>query len=158
VNRGGFVSLFTFAQRKDDRVRSFLLKLMNTHCPGLTALAEGPRLDRRVNLVMVVTVIPIEGGKLQVHDAFAAVTKDFSITGVAVVLDQPRRLEQAVLGFRLEGETTFILARAKHLDPMGGGYFQLGFKLTEVVSPADYPGLESAPTPFSESSRSSRGS
>jgi hypothetical protein len=156
VNGGGFVSLFT--ARKDDRVRSFLLKLLNNHCPGLTALMEGPRIDRRVNLVVVVTVIPLEDGKLQVRNAFTAVTKDFSTTGVAVVLDQPRRLDRAILGFRFEGQTTFILAQAKHLDPMGGGFLQLGFQLTELVSSADYPELESVATPFSPSSRSSRGS
>ena len=63
-------------------------------------------------------------------------TKDFSNTGVAIVLEQPLGLEQAILGFRLDGEMTFVRAEAKHLNPMGGGFFQLGFQLLEVVSTA----------------------
>jgi len=31
--------------------------------------------------------------------------------------------------------------RAKHLDPMGGGFFQLGFRMTERLNSADYPEL-----------------
>ena len=40
---------------------------------------------------------------------------------------------------------TFVRAEGKHLTPMGGGFFQLGFRLTEIVSAADYPELDSLP-------------
>ena len=70
-------------------------------------------------------------------------TKEFSNTGVAVVLDEPQALDQAILGFRFEGQMTFLLAEAKHLNPMGGGFYQSGSRLLEVVSPGDYPELES---------------
>ena len=43
----------------------------------------------------------------------------------------------------MDGEMAFVRAEAKHLNPMGGGFFQLGFRLLEVVSAGDYPGLES---------------
>ena len=78
-----------FSKRKDLPVRSFILKLVNNNCPGLTAKLEGPRIDSRVNLVVVVTIIPVEGGRAKSSRAFTAVTKEFSNTGVAVVLDQP---------------------------------------------------------------------
>lgn len=131
-----------FAKRTDCRVKSFLLKLLNTNCPGIQAMREGARLDRRVNLVLVVAVVPMKSGKIQPEEAFRAVTKEFSNTGVAIVLDGPRKIHEAVLGFRLGGEMVFVRAEAKHLDPMGGGFFQLGFHLREVVSAGDYPALE----------------
>ena len=71
-------------------------------------------------------------------------TKEFSNTGVAVVLERPSGLDQAILGFRFEGEMTFVRAQAKHLSPMGGGFFQLGFRLLEVLPTADYPELKAA--------------
>ena len=37
---------------------------------------------------------------------------------------------------------TFLRAQAKHLDPMGGGFYQLGFQLIEIILPGDYPELE----------------
>ena len=72
-----------FAKRKDDEVKSFVLKLVNNNCPGLTAFREGPRIDSRVNLVVVVMVIPVDDGQIQVRKAFTAVTKEFSNTGVS---------------------------------------------------------------------------
>ncbi len=96
-----------------------------------------------MNLVLVVLIVPVETDRPQVGRAFTAVTKEFSNTGVAVVLEEPEELDQAILGFRFEGQMTFVRAQAKHLDPMGGGFHQLGFQMLEVVSPSDYPELES---------------
>ena len=95
-------------------------------------------------MVVVVTIVPLANKRPQVRRAFTAVTKEFSNKGVAVVLDGPCTLEQAILGFRFEGWMTFVLAQAKHLSPMGGGFFQLGFRMMEMVSVSDYPELESA--------------
>jgi hypothetical protein len=136
-----FMSLFR--KNKDFGVQSFILKLVNNNCPELKALLEGPRVDSRVDLVMVVRVVPVESKRPQIRQAFTTVTKEFSNMGVAIVLDHPRGLDQAILGFRLEGEMVFLRAQGKHLNPMGGGFFQLGFHLLEIVSVGDYPELKS---------------
>ncbi|MBU4272572.1 MAG: hypothetical protein KKE86_04965 [Planctomycetes bacterium] len=132
-----------FTKNKVPRVRSFVIKLVNNNCPELKSLIEGPRRDSRVNMTVVVMVIPLEGKALQVGQAFMAVTKEFSSTGVAVVLDHPRGMDEAILGFRIEGEMTYVRAKAKHLNPIGGGFYQLGFELEEIVAPGDYPKLQS---------------
>ena len=132
-----------FSRKNRLRVQSFLLKLINNNSPALKARLDGPRLDSRVNLVVVVVVVPIDGDRLQTDRTFTAVTKDFSNNGVSVVVDQPFGFNGAILGFRFEGEMTFLRAETKHLDPMGGGLHQLGFHLTEIVSSSDYPELES---------------
>ncbi len=131
-----------FTKNRDTGVTSFVLKFVNNHCPGLKALAEGPRLDSRVAVVTVVMVVPLVDKKIQVGRAFTAVTKEFSNTGVAIVLEPPSGLDEALLGFRFEGEMTFLRAKARHLSPIGGGFFQLGFQMLEVVAAADYPELE----------------
>jgi hypothetical protein len=133
-----------FSKRQDFAVHSLLLKLVNNHCPKLTAMLEGPRQDSRVNLVVVALIIPVEKGQLEFSRAFAATTKEFSSGGVSLVLNEPMGLDRAILGFRLEGEMVFLRAQAKHLEPMGGGFYQIGFLLTEVVSPADHPELARA--------------
>jgi hypothetical protein len=131
-----------FTKNRDTGVTSFVLKFVNNHCLGLKALAEGPRLDSRVTVVTVVMVVPLVNKKIQVGRAFTAVTKEFSNTGVAIVLERPSGLDEALLGFRFEGEMTFLRAKARHLSPIGGGFFQLGFRMLEVVAVADYPELE----------------
>ena len=132
-----------FTKNKVSRVKRFVVKLVNNDCPEMKALIEGPRQDTRVNMTVVVMVIPMEGKALQVSQALMAVTKEFSSTGVAVVLDHPRGMDNAVLGFRFEGEMTYIRAKAKHLSPIGGGFFLLGFELEEIIAPGDYPKLQS---------------
>jgi hypothetical protein len=132
-----------FSPNKDFKVRGVILKLVNSNCPELVSQIEDVRADRRVNLAIVLAVVPIYEGKIQGNEAFTAVTKDFSSTGVAVVTERPLPFDQAILGFRMDGEMVFLLAEARHLAPMGGGLFQVGFQLLEVVSAGDYPGLES---------------
>ena len=61
---------------------------------------------------------------------------------VALALDECRAVDEAILGFRWEGSMKFVLAQARHLSPMGAGFWQLGFRLKEVVRPGDYPELE----------------
>ncbi|GAG18760.1 unnamed protein product [marine sediment metagenome] len=118
------------------------MKLVNNNCPELEALAEGPRLEGRVNLVVVALVIPVEDGKLRLERSFSAVTKEFSTTGVSLVLNGATGLDEAILGFRWEGEMKFMRAKAIHLNPMGGGFFQLGLQMTETLPLGDFPELQ----------------
>ncbi len=130
-----------FAKNREHEVQSFMLNLVNNNCPELKGMMEGPRLERRVNLSVVVMVIPVEKGKLVLADRFAAVTKEFTTLGVALVLNDCRAVDRAILGFRWEGSMKFVLAQARHLSPMGGGFWQLGMRLKEIVHPDDYPEL-----------------
>jgi hypothetical protein len=130
-----------FARSKELAVQSFVVSLVNQNCRAIQERFEGPRLEERVNLTMVVMVVPVEGKKPQIRRAFAAITKEFSSSGVAVVVDQPCGLDEALLGFRWRGSTTWVRAKAKHLDPMGGGFFQLGFRMTERLQPTEVPEL-----------------
>jgi hypothetical protein len=132
-----------FPRGKDTKVRGLILRLVNTNCPGLASQIEDARSDNRVSLVVVVAVVPLEGDRIMADKAFSAVTKDFSNTGVSVVLEQPLGFDQVILGFRMDEDMTYVRAEAKHLNPMGGGFFQLGCRLLEVVAAGDYPGLAS---------------
>jgi hypothetical protein len=131
-----------FEPNKDFKVRGVVLKLLNSNCPELVPEIQDTRSDKRANLAIVVAVVPVENGKIQGNEAFTAVTKDFSSSGVSVVTERPLPVDQAILGFRAEGEIVFLLAESRHVATMGGGLFQVGFQLLEVVSTGDYPGLE----------------
>ena len=132
-----------FSQNKKVGVQSFILKMVNNNCPELKALIEGPRLDRRVNLTVVVVIVPVEHGKPVVNESFTAVTKEFSTSGLAVVLDRPVGLDEVIVGFRFEADRVFIRGKAKHLSQMGGGFHQLGFQLTETLNIGDWSELKS---------------
>lgn len=126
-----------FFGRKVHDVKSLVGRLLNDDCP------EGRRVDSRIMRVVVGIVIPIADRRPQVGQAFTATTKDFSNTGVAMVIDQPHAPDEAILGFHLSGKMVFFRAEIKHSGSMGGGFYQHGFQLFEVVSLKDYPELQS---------------
>ena len=128
-------------RRKQQEVQRFLLKVVNNHCAELEALAGGPRGEKRVRLTMVVLVIPVVHDRPVLHRMFAAVTKEFSTTGVSLVINEPRALDDVILGFRWESDMKFVRAKAVHLDPMGAGFYHLGLQTNEVVIVGDYPVL-----------------
>jgi hypothetical protein len=130
-----------FARKKDTAVQSFLVSLLNENCPALRERLDGPRLEGRVNLTLALMVVPIEHGKPLPRRAFCATSKEFSTTGVALVVDRPYGIEEAMLGFRRRGAMTWLRAKARHLHPMGGGFFQLGLRLTERLETGDCPEL-----------------
>ncbi len=132
-----------FSRKREREVQSFVLKVVNNHCSELEALIEGPRLEGRVRLCVVVLVIPIENGKPVFEQTFAAVTKEFSTSGLSLVVDSARVPEESIIAFRWEREMRFVRAEARHLNPMGAGFHQLGLQLIRMVRPSEYPELES---------------
>lgn len=132
-----------FSRNKELKVRGLVLKLLNTNCSAIRAQVSDVRGDDRVNLTVVVAVIPLKDGRCQMNDVFTTVTKDFSSNGLALIADRPIAFDQVILGFRIGGEMAFVRAEAKHINPMGGEFFQLGLRLAEVVSLGQHPELES---------------
>jgi hypothetical protein len=126
---------------KDLGVQSFMLHLLNNHCPQLRGLMEGPRLESRVNLCLVVVVIPVQKKQLLLDQQFTAVTKEFTCRGVSLVLNDCRASDELIIGFRSERTIKFARGQARHLSSMGGGFWQLGLRLTEIVGPERYPEL-----------------
>lgn len=137
----GTVVMWPFSNPKALAVKNRILELINETGAGLTTKTNRRRVDSRVKRVVVGIVVPIEDRRLQIDRAFTVLTKDFSSAGVAIVVNEPKGPEQAILGFRLEGAMSFFRAESRHVGPMGGGFFQIGYQLFEVVSARDYPEL-----------------
>lgn len=134
------MSLFT--EHKVRAVQSEILKLVNNNCPSLLAMAEGPRLEQRVNLTIPVMVVPVQDGELAPLDAMTVVTKEFSSSGVSVVVDHPHVPREAVVIFKTNHKAIFMQAHLKHINPMGAGFYQCGFQLLSVLASSDWPTLQ----------------
>lgn len=133
--------MLLLSRRKQQEVQRFLLKVVNNRCAELEALAVGPRGERRVRLTLAVLVIPVVDERPMLHKMFAAVTKEFSTSGVSLVIHNPRALDEVILAFRWESDMKFLRAKAVHLDPMGAGFYHLGLQTIEVLAVGDYPAL-----------------
>ncbi|NLS92687.1 MAG: hypothetical protein GXX96_11065 [Planctomycetaceae bacterium] len=134
--------MLLFSRNKAVGVQTFLLKLVNNHCPDLTPLFDNRRDESRVPVCVVTLVVPMKNGKPQPEGCFAAVTREFSTTGVSIVLDQPRGLDEVILAFRWEDQMVYLKGEAMHLNPMGAGFYHLGIRLSTVVRVDEYPELE----------------
>ena len=80
-------------------------------------------------------VVPVEEKKVLIRRAFAAITKEFLSTGVAVVVDHACGPDEALLGFRWRG-IAWVRAKAKQSAPHGGGFYEVGFRMTERLERA----------------------
>lgn len=132
-----------FSRKREQEVQNFILKVVNNNCSELEDLIEGPRLEGRVRLCVVVLVIPVENGKPVLERMFPALTKEFSTSGLSLVVQGTRVPEESIVAFRWEREMRFVRAEARHLNPMGAGFHQLGMQLIRMVRPSEYPELES---------------
>jgi len=131
-----------FSRRTELEVQSFLIKIVNNNCPELKAMLDGPRAERRVPLVLVTLVVPMTGKKPALGQAFAATTKEVSTTGMALILNEPRPLDEVLVGVRWEGELKWCRGTARHANPIGGGFYQVGLQLTGMLHTGDYPELD----------------
>jgi hypothetical protein len=130
-----------FARSKSTLVKNAVLRLLNNHSVVTTAIQHGPRSEGRVAMVTVAMVVPFFERRLDVARGFTALTKEFASTGVALVFAEPCNIDEAAIGLRSDGEILWFRARSRHLSPLGGGFYQLGFRLTELLAPVDYPAL-----------------
>lgn len=130
-----------YVQKRIPEVQSFILKFVNNHSNVAESIALYKRKETRARLNVVILVIPYEDGKLRLDQGFTAVSKEFSTTGMSFILPEPRGLDQVVIGLKFLGEMKFLLSRAIHLTPMGGGFYQLGLEFIEILQPADFPEL-----------------
>ncbi|MEA1951668.1 MAG: hypothetical protein U9N87_09795 [Planctomycetota bacterium] len=115
---------------------------MNNNCPSIKAMAEGPRVEQRVNLTIPVKLVPILDGQLAPRDTMTVVTKEFSSSGVSVVVDHPHVPKEGVIIIKTGYKATLLQAQLKHIDPIGAGFYQCGFQLLEVLAPSDWPALQ----------------
>lgn len=135
------MAIFFANRTKEIEAQRWILKLVNNHCPELRDLHEGPRLEGRVNLTVPAWVVPLEGRMPQIARAFAVVSKEFSPSGLSVVLNRPFSAEKVLVGFAWEDERTFLKGEVQHITPLGAGFSQMGVLAQEVICLADHPEL-----------------
>jgi hypothetical protein len=140
----GEADMFLFKQRKKkNELQQLLRRAMDLTSPNHPPRKGEMRWEERSNRTIPVLLSPWANGKPLVDEHTVALSKDLSSQGVALVLPQPFRAEQVVLGFWLELMPEFILGKVRQNASLGGGFWQLGVELTERLPLADHKVLES---------------
>ena|SRR5436190_19176013 len=107
----------------------------------LQTLVDGQdevRVTNRLAKAIPVLYCPLKGGEPETGEAFVAVAKDISDTGIGLILHQPLRTKEVILGFWLGAEQSpepwFFRATVRRNQPMGGGLWVLGLELVEFLN------------------------
>ena len=99
------------------------------------------RTTNRLAQAIPVLLCPLENDQPETDAAFVVVAKDISDTGVGLILNQPLRTEEVILGFWLGEEQSpepwFFRATVRRNQPMGGGLWVLGLELAEFLNKGD---------------------
>lgn len=123
-------------QKKQNEVHGFLRRLIDTSSPNLNRLDGDDRWQGRCNRTFPVLLVPFEDKVPVVADAVFALTKNLSSQGAALVLHHPfRSNEKILIVFSVESSLTYIAAELRQMTPVGGGYWQVGVELREILSP-----------------------
>ncbi len=128
------------AQRQQELQR-LMQRLINLTTPNYTKLELESRQQSRANRSLPVLLVPWESDGPCTEEAFYAVTKDLVARGVCVVLHQPVHHDRFLLAFWDHGPF-YALGQSRHLEHLGGPFWQLGLELLQRLQPADDPALE----------------
>ena len=136
--------MLLFGSRKQERdAQRVLLRLMNQHSSTQGVFPDGPRDETRMNLTLVVLVIPTVGKEPIVDEAYTATTKDVSSSGMSIVSTVPYEGSELAIGFASDGELQFLRGEIRHREALSGGFHLMGVHMAGVLSPSDYPKLAS---------------
>lgn len=119
----------------------YMRRVADLTSPNLAPLSGDYRTDGRCNRSMPVLIVPYLDAKLHLEEASFAVSKDICDHGLSLLTCQPYPLTTVILGLCLSGphlghaqaESFFLLGDVRQCSEIGGGYWQIGIELTEVV-------------------------
>jgi hypothetical protein len=135
--------MFSFNTRKKRlEVQRFLRRAIDTTTPNVPPYEGNTRKENRSNRSTPVLLVPFDDGVAVAEKAIYALTKDLSGDGIALVLRESFSGNRVVIGFMLDGLPGFALGDAKQNVLLGGGFWQLGVELVELISPHSCESLE----------------
>ena len=134
--------MFSFDTRKRlGEVRGFLRHLVDLSSPNLPPLEGDSRSQPRSNRALPVLLAPWEHAQPVVDESTYALTKDISDRGLSLVLGQPFKSLEVVVGLWLDSPR-FVLGDVRQNVPIGGGFWQIGVELTELLEAVDHPQIQ----------------
>ena len=135
--------MFSFDTRKRlGEVRDFLRQLVDLSSPNLPPLEGDFRSQTRSNRVLPVLLSPWEHAQPVVDESTYAFTKDISDRGLSLVLGQPFKSFEVVVGLWLDSPR-FVLGEVRQNVPLGGGFWQIGVELTGLLDSVEHPQIQS---------------
>lgn len=129
--------MYSFAQHKKAvDLQPYIRRISDLTTPNLSTLSTG-RAEPRLNRTIPTLLLPWENGQPLVDEISICLTTDVADRGVGLVLSQPFRAKQVVVGYWVSDddmpEPWFFLADVRRNQTMGGRFWVLGVELIEFA-------------------------
>ncbi len=137
-NRNGQKDAFQ-QRRKQQEVWKCVRRILDSSAPHAPLEGEA-RAENRYNRCIPALLIPWEDEWLSLNEPIFGVTKDFSDNGVLFLSNHEFTAGPVLCGFWPD-DAVFLLGEVRRTSPFGGGFWQSGVSLLELVCSSQVPGL-----------------
>ena len=127
-------------RRKQTEVWKLVRRIIDVSAPNMPPTAGENRSQTRYNRAIPMLLVPWENGELLVGESVYTLSKDYSDNGVCLLPHRPFMALNVVCGFWIDGPV-FLMGEVRSRAPIGGGFWQLGVQLTQVIPPGDVEAL-----------------
>jgi hypothetical protein len=111
----------------------------NQKSPGKATSHPERRLEGRADLNVGVLVVPIRGDSPDISQAFTAITKDLSATGVGVIANRSISTSEVILCLSGKSEPQLLRALVRYRKELGLGWVRFGMEITDTLDKSEYP-------------------
>lgn len=122
-------------------INRVIRRLLNSSAPNRIPLRGESRWELRSNRTIPVLLVPYDDNELSANEMAYALTKNLSSQGLALVLHQPLRAEQVVVAIWSNAQAHFVSGKVRQSIALGGGFWQIGVEMMDLLLPADHPDL-----------------
>lgn len=126
---------------KHMEVNRVIRRLINNSTPNRIPLRGESRWELRSNRTIPVLLVPYDDNEISAGEVVYALTKNLSSQGLALVLHQPLRAEQVVVGIWSHAQAHFVSGKVRQSHALGGGFWQIGVETTELLCMGQLPEL-----------------
>jgi hypothetical protein len=130
----------TFQQRRKQQEVWKCVRRILDGTAGHESIAGEARAESRYNRCIPALLIPWEDERLSLNEPVYGITKDFSDNGVLFVSNYEFNAGPVLCGFWPD-DPVFLLGEVRRTNPFGGGFWQTGVLLLEIVCTSQVPGL-----------------
>jgi hypothetical protein len=136
-----FLGLFKTRPKEEEEARTFLLRFLNERCFQDKVLAEEKRWENRSSLMMGAWVIPLIDGEPVLSRAYPTITKDFTTSGLSIVVDGPPSCAEVIIALPVAVEAVLLRCKVLHSRLIGAGFLVAGLRVLGLVPGNQYPEL-----------------
>ena len=129
-------------RRKQQEVWKCLRRILDSRTVSGLRREGDERNDKRSALCLPALVLPCLDGEPTRDEPMYAVTKDLSDDGVAILACRELRDAQVIGAIWADGPI-FFLGEVRQCWPFGGGFWQIGVRLSEIIPAGEVGALRS---------------